>query len=188
MRERAGSARNQRTTSGTESMFRSVTVQLCASSKGNPVRVRIFRARFVNASRTGCRSLSLVRRLIGKPCRPAWVISIWTATWRSPPSSTSASRNSGCSSKVCPCVMSMGTSPTATACLHDFDQFCLAPAAPIGVGDIAASDLQSAARPLQTAVRFDLLLHLLRATGWDLVRVLAADSNGCNGRSNSSRR
>ena len=48
----AGSARNQRTTSGTEAMFLSVTVQLCASSSGAPMRSRISRARSVNASRT----------------------------------------------------------------------------------------------------------------------------------------
>ena len=94
-----GTARNQRTTSATESMLRSVTVQLCASSRGRPVRLRICLASLVKDSRTGCRSLSLVRRLIENPWRPAWVMSMWTATCRRPPSITKVSRNSGCSSR-----------------------------------------------------------------------------------------
>ena len=53
IRDRPGSAKNQRTTSGIEAMFLSVTVQLCASSSGAPMRSRISRAKSVNASRTG---------------------------------------------------------------------------------------------------------------------------------------
>ncbi len=59
----------------------------------------------------------------------------------------------------------------STGVTHDFDQLILSPGAKIGIGDIAASDLQAAARTLETPVGIDLFLHLRERRHRHLVRV-----------------
>ena len=54
---------------------------------------------------------------------------------------------------------------------NDLDQLVAASRFPIGVRDVAAGDLQTAARALQAAVRLDLLLHLRERRDRNLVRV-----------------
>ena len=42
---------------------------------------------------------------------------------------------------------------------HDLNQFVGASGAPVGIGDVAAGNLQTGARSLETAVGRDLFLH-----------------------------
>ena len=54
---------------------------------------------------------------------------------------------------------------------NDLDQFVRPARAPVGVGHVAAGDLQSAARSLEAAVGVDLFLHLRERRDRNRVRV-----------------
>ena len=97
-------------------MLRRVTVKLSAYSSGSPVFSRMSKRqigeRLADRMQVGLAFDSADR---DNHAGPAWVMSTWTEIWRSPPSTMSRSRNSGCSIKVWPCVISIGMEPTEMA-------------------------------------------------------------------------
>ena len=160
IRDRPGSARNQRTTSGTEAMFLSVTVQLCASSSGSAGALtdipRQVRERFAHGVK-----IAFALNASDGIAMPAGLRHVDVDRDLAEPAFDHESFEKFGMLEQCLSVgHEHGHEPNAHGMAHDFDQLTLTAGAPIRVSHIATGDLQSAPGPLEPTVGVDLLLHL----------------------------
>ena len=142
----------------------------------------------VNASRTGCRSASLLMRPIGKPVPPGLRHVDVHRDLPQPAFDHQPLQKLRVLDQRLAVRHQHRHEPDRVGVADDLDQFVLPPGAPICIGDIAAGDLQTAAGTLRAAVRVDLLLHVARATASALRSRFSAGSSACSGTSKSSRR